>query len=137
MTDDHQLRGVAAQLNAMSTPGTLLHTNADHNTDIRYTGEITHSKFRKRVIGKYLDRQTPSRGGYSAIVTAGAPGAGKSTAYLCPVDVDGFDGIEVESEGVVVLVEAFVFGVVHGGVAFEDRDDTSVVLLRVLVFRRH
>ena len=81
MTDGHQLRGVvAAQLIAMSAPGNLLHTNADHNTDIRYTGKITRSRFRKRVIGVYLDRQTPSRGGYSAIATAGDPGADKSTA---------------------------------------------------------
>jgi hypothetical protein len=35
-------------------------------------------RFRKRVIGQYLNRQAPRRDGRSAIITAGVPGAGKT-----------------------------------------------------------
>src|ERR1700704_4093644 len=35
----------------------------------------------------------------------------------------------METERVSVLVEAFVFGIVHGGVAFEDRDHPGVIVV--------
>lgn len=81
MTDANQLRGVvAAQLTAMSAPGQPLNTDADRSTNVLYAGDLSRFAFRKRVIADYLDRQTPVRQGFSVIVSAGAPGAGKSTS---------------------------------------------------------
>lgn len=64
----------------MSVPGGRLHTDASDNSSVLYAGEIERFAFRKRVIADYLDRENPPRDGYSAVVTAGAPGAGKTTA---------------------------------------------------------
>lgn len=138
MTDDHQLRGaVAAQLIAMSAPGNLLHTNADHNTDIRYTGEITRSKFRKRVIGEYLDRQTPSRGGYSAIVTAGAPGAGKSTALReYGADLAGFRVLDPDIVKDYLIEQALRDGI-YDDILSHCLDDGSTVAPRELAALVH
>ena len=47
---------------------------------------------------------------------------------LDPVDVDGVDVVEVESELIAVRVEAFIFGVVEGGVPLEQRDDAGVIV---------
>lgn len=81
MTDADQLRGVvAAQLIAMSAPGQPLNTDFDRNTNVLYASDIGRFAFRKRVVADYLDRETPVRGGRTAIVSAGAPGVGKSTA---------------------------------------------------------
>ncbi|GAA4470743.1 hypothetical protein GCM10023094_00280 [Rhodococcus olei] len=92
MTDEDRLRGaVAAQLIAMSAPGHPLHTDADHNTNTLYAGDVHRFAFRKRVVAEYLDRQSPVRGGRSAVVSAGAPGAGKSTALReHAADLTGF-----------------------------------------------
>ncbi|OAK53778.1 zeta toxin family protein [Rhodococcoides kyotonense] len=93
MTDDLELRGsVAAQLIAMSVPGGRLHTSAGDNTSVLYAGEIERFAFRKRVIADYLDRESPPRDGCSAVVTAGAPGAGKTTAltHFRGDDLTGF-----------------------------------------------
>ncbi len=48
--------------------------------------------------------------------------------YLCPVDVYGFDGIEVKSESVAVLVESLVFRVIHRGVTFEDGNHSGMIV---------
>ena len=57
------------------------------------------------------------------------PGASRSRAVLCPVDVDGFDGIEVKSESVAVLVESLVFRVIHRGVTFEDGNHPGMIVV--------
>ncbi|EME22631.1 zeta toxin family protein [Rhodococcus triatomae] len=81
MTDDLHSRGlIADQLAALSTPGQPLHTDADHNTSLLYAGDISRFAFRKRVISAYLERENPARGGVTAIVSAGSPGSGKTTA---------------------------------------------------------
>lgn len=92
MIDDVGLRDSgAAQLIAMSAPGGRLHTDASDNSSALYAGKIERFAFRKRVIADYLDRQSPPREGHSAVVTAGAPGAGKTTALR---HVRGYDPAE-------------------------------------------
>lgn len=80
MTDEDQLRdAVAAQLTTPSGEGRPLHTNAETSTWTHYAGNARRSVTRQKIVLRYLDLQTPTREGRSAIVTAGPPGAGKSS----------------------------------------------------------
>ncbi|MDG3010322.1 hypothetical protein G4X40_09170 [Rhodococcus sp. D2-41] len=92
MTAAEPLRDVvAAQLSFLTAPGHVLNTDSDRNTYIRYAADVRSAKFRKRVVAKCLDRQNPVRGGLSAMISAGAPGAGKSTALRARApDLDGY-----------------------------------------------
>lgn len=90
MTDSDSLRGeVAAQLVALSAAGQPLNTDAAICTAKRYAGDASRFAVRKHLIGRYLERQTPRRDGRSAIITAGAPGAGKTRmlhTQVCDLD---------------------------------------------------
>ncbi len=79
MTDPDSLRGdVAAQLVGLSAAGRPLNTDAAMCTAKRYAGDASRFAVRKDLISRYLKRQNPRRDGRSAIITAGAPGAGKT-----------------------------------------------------------
>ena len=81
MTDAGELRGaVAAQLTALSGPGHPLHANSDRATAILYAGDPARASFHRGVIADYLSKASPLQDGRSAIITAGPPGVGKSTA---------------------------------------------------------
>lgn len=138
MTDDHQLRrAVAAQLIAMSAPGNPLHTDADHNTSIRYAGDTRRFAFRKRVVGEYLDRQTPERGGFCGVVTAGAPGAGKSTALgEYGADLAGFRFLDPDIVKDYLIEQALIDGI-FDDILSHPLDDGRTVAPRELAALVH
>jgi len=70
---------VARQLASKSAPGGPLHREAAGCTDRRYAADVHRAKVRKRIIERYLAQANPRIDGCSAIVTAGAPGAGKTS----------------------------------------------------------
>lgn len=71
---------VAHQLTTMSAPGAVLHRDSDEATHHRYPiTDIARARFHNRTIDWYLGLQDPPREGRSAIVSAGPPGAGKTT----------------------------------------------------------
>ncbi|EHB53310.1 zeta toxin family protein [Mycolicibacterium vinylchloridicum] len=73
---------VAAQLTALSAPGTPLHRDSAQSTARLYPrGDLGRARFQKDTIDWYLSQANPRLGGRTAIVTAGPPGAGK-TALL-------------------------------------------------------
>ncbi len=75
-----------------------------------------------RVVSKRPTRQIPEGVGRIRVHI-------RSGCSLCPVDVYGFDGIEVEAESVAVLVESLAFGVVHRGVTFEDGNHPGMIVV--------
>lgn len=80
MTNADDLRSeVAAQLGALSGVDQPLHTSAEASTANRYANDVRRADVRKLIVGRYLDRDTPGREGRSAIITAGAPGSGKTS----------------------------------------------------------
>lgn len=80
MALDDNLRGrVAAQLGARSAVGGPLHRDAAASTEQRYATDVGRVRFRKNIIERYMARETPRCDGLSAIITAGAPGSGKSS----------------------------------------------------------
>lgn len=93
---------VAQRLAEWSSIGGRLHRDADRNTDRLYTSDTSRLDYHREVITEYLRRATPQRDGRSAIITAGPPGAGKSTAvkHLVP-DLEDFriiDADEIKDE---------------------------------------
>lgn len=71
---------VARQLTALSAPGSVLHRDSVESTHHRYPiTDTDRARFHNRTIDWYLSRQEPPREGRSAIVSAGPPGAGKTT----------------------------------------------------------
>lgn len=80
--DDHRLRDVVArQLDLMSAPGGLLNTASSHATVELYRGSPDRAAFRAEVIERYREiQQDVAADGLAAIMMAGPPGAGKSTA---------------------------------------------------------
>lgn len=70
---------VAEQLALRSAVGGPLHREAAACTEYRYATDISRVRLRKRLIERYLERENPGRDGRSAVVTAGAPGSGKTS----------------------------------------------------------
>lgn len=70
---------VAKQLTTRSAAGGPLHRDAADCTERRYATDISRAVLHKSIIDKYLARENPRRDGRSAIITAGAPGSGKSS----------------------------------------------------------
>jgi hypothetical protein len=76
---------VAAQLTDLSCPGRPLHANSHRRTEVVYAGDSVRASFRRDIIADYLSRASPLQDGRSAIITAGPPGVGKSTALHAEV----------------------------------------------------
>ena len=77
---DADLRAqVAEQLTFRSAAGGPLHWEAAECTEYRYAADLSRAYTHKQLIDKYLARENPRRDGRSAIVTAGAPGSGKTS----------------------------------------------------------
>jgi hypothetical protein len=71
---------VADQLTTLSAPGALLHRDSDECTPHRYPiTDTNRARFHQRTVDWYLGLQSPCRDGRTAIVSAGPPGAGKTT----------------------------------------------------------
>ncbi|WP_018604279.1 zeta toxin family protein [Mycobacterium sp. 155] len=80
MAPDADLRAeVAEQLTIRSVAGGPLHREAAECTEYRYATDVGRARLHKHIIDRYLARENPRRDGRSAIVTAGAPGSGKSS----------------------------------------------------------
>lgn len=81
MSDSSSTRdAVAAQLAALSAPDAPCSTDSPRNTPRLYATSVRRRVFRTTVIDRYLDSApTSPREGCSALVTAGPPGADKST----------------------------------------------------------
>lgn len=91
---------VAAQLTDLSAPGQPLHANCDRRTAVLYAGDTDRASLHKDVIAKYLSRASPMQDGRSAIVTAGPPAAGKSTALHAEiVGLDTYRILDVSDPG--------------------------------------
>lgn len=75
-----QRADVAHQFTTLSAPGAVLHRDSDESTHHRYPiTDTARARFHNRTIDWYLSLQDPPRDGRSAIVSAGPPGAGKTT----------------------------------------------------------
>lgn len=88
---------VAAQLTGLSAPGQPLHANSDRRTEVLYAGDSARASFHRDVIADYLSRASPLQDGRSAIITAGPPGVGKSTALYAEVgDLDTYRVLDAD-----------------------------------------
>lgn len=77
---------VAAQLTDMARPGQPLHANSDRRTNVLYAGDRARASLHRHIVTDYLSRASPLQDGRSAIITAGPPGVGKSTAMRAQID---------------------------------------------------
>lgn len=113
MRDDDALRDlVAAQLAGWSSDGQPLNTDAERSTAILYASDIQRRITRRKLILRYLDRQAPEKDGRSAIVTAGPPGAGKSTMLAEHVaDLDGYRLLDADIIKEYLIEEAIRDGI--------------------------
>jgi Zeta toxin len=88
---------VAAQLTDLSSPGQALHANSDRRTEVLYAGDSVRASFHRDIIADYLSRASPLQDGRSAIITAGPPGVGKSTALHAEVvDLDTYRVLDAD-----------------------------------------
>lgn len=79
MARDNLRAEVAEQLTLRSAAGGPLHRDSAECTEYRYATDVSRARLRKRLIERYLERENPGRDSRSAIVTAGAPGSGKTS----------------------------------------------------------
>jgi hypothetical protein len=89
---------VAAQLTKLSAPGAPLHRDSDLSTTRLYPrGDIGRARFQRDTIDWYLSQANPRLGGRTAIVTAGPPGAGKSSLLKARIaDLDEYRVIDAD-----------------------------------------
>lgn len=82
MADDAELRtAVTAELAALTAAGGLLAPDSPRATHKVFEDDPRRARVRKRIIAQFLDAPGPPvRVGNAAVMTAGAAGAGKSTA---------------------------------------------------------
>ena len=121
MARDDSLRAkVAEQLTTRSAAGGPLHRDAAECTERHYATDVSRLVLHKRIVDRYLARGNPRRDGRSAIITAGAPGSGKSSMlravvadlgdYLGDVATLTVDGVVDRGNWAVRVVRR-----VHGG----------------------
>lgn len=112
MTDAGELRdAVAAQLTALAVPGHPLHANSERRTDVLYAGDSSRASLHRDIIAKYLSRGSARQNGRSAIITAGPPGAGKSTALHDQiVDLDNYRILDADIVKEYLIEQALVDG---------------------------
>lgn len=89
---DQALReAVAEALSTLTGPRGIAATDSRRSTRQHYEDDPRRALVRKRIITDYLDHTHPTCDWRTAVITAGVPGAGKSTA------VDGVLGAEAPS----------------------------------------
>lgn len=71
---------VAAELAHLTAPGGLLAPDSPRATYKVFEDDPRRAQVRKRIVTEYLDAGMPVQGSNMAVLTAGPPGAGKSTA---------------------------------------------------------
>jgi len=77
---------VAEELTVLSAPGAPLHRDSTDCTEYRYSpADRRRVRLHRDFIERYLSRQNPRRDGRSCIVSAGPPGAGKSSFLLAHI----------------------------------------------------
>lgn len=98
MARDDSLRAkVAEQLTTRSAAGGPLHRDAAECTERRYATDVSRLVLHKHIVDRYLARENPRRDGRSAIITAGAPGSGKSSMLRTVVaDLDDYRVIDAD-----------------------------------------
>ena len=113
MARDDSLRAkVAKQLTTRSAAGGPLHWDAAECTERRYATDISRAALHKRLVDRYLARENPRRDGRSAIITAGAPGSGKSAMLRARVaDLDDYRVIDADIIKDYLIEEALDDGI--------------------------
>jgi hypothetical protein len=103
---------VAEQLSTRSAAGGPLHRDAVECTDRRYANDVSRAVLHKTVIDNYLARATPRRDGRSAIITAGAPGSGKSLMLRAQVaDLADYRIVDADSIKDDLIEQALADGI--------------------------
>jgi polynucleotide 5'-kinase involved in rRNA processing len=99
-SDDNLRAKVAEQLTTRSAVGGPLHRDAAECTEHRYATDVSRAALRKHIIDKYLARENPRHDGRSALITAGAPGSGKSSMLRAWVaDLGDYRIIDADRSG--------------------------------------
>ncbi|MYV31328.1 AAA family ATPase [Rhodococcus sp. DSM 6344] len=113
MTEVDPLRGeCAAQLSELAAHGGPLHRDSPRTTELLYTDDLDRRDFQAEVVEQYLARAEPAREARSAVLTAGAPGAGKSTSLSEHVDeIEGYRQIDSDDIKDYLLKQALVDGI--------------------------
>ncbi len=116
---------VAAQLTTLSAPGAPLNRDSDLSTARLYPrGDIGRARFQRDTIDWYLSQANPRLGGRTAIVTAGPPGAGKSSLLRARIaDLDEYRIIDPDIIKDHIIKQAITDGIYDGlmaGAPFAD-----------------
>lgn len=102
---------VAAQLIALSTPGQPLHADSDRRTFLLYAGDVGRQLVQKNIIEMYRARMSPAEG-RTAVITAGPPGAGKTTALIAQVaDLDTYRDLDADTIKEYLIEQALNDGI--------------------------
>lgn len=110
--DDSVRAKVAEQLTTRSAAGGPLHRDAAECTEHRYATDVSRLVLHKRIVDRYLARGNPRRDGRSAIITAGAPGSGKSSMLRAVVaDLDDYRVIDADIIKDYLIEEAIDDGI--------------------------
>lgn len=133
--DDATLRGVVAgELDAVGD----LRTDGARNSAVVYERDFARRKFRKGLIAELLDGDESIECGRSAIVTAGVPGAGKSTMLAARgTDLAGYRFLDADEVKVSLIERALEDGIYDDllGVQLADGHGVAPMELAPLVHR--
>lgn len=113
MARDDRLRAkVAEQLTTRSAAGGPLHRDAAECTERRFATDVSRLVLHKRVVDRYLAGGNARRDGRSAIITAGAPGSGKSSMLRAVVaDLDDYRVVDADIIKDYLIEEAIDDGI--------------------------
>lgn len=113
MASEAHLRAeVAQQLTLRSAPGGSLHREAAECTEYRYATDTSRAQMHKHLVDRYLGHGNPRRDGRSAIITAGAPGSGKTSVLSAVVpDLDEYRVIDADEIKDYLIEQALEDGI--------------------------
>lgn len=138
MAHEADLRAeVAEQLTIRSASGGPLHREAAECTEYRYGTDVGRAQMHKQLIESYLGRGNPRRDGRSAIITAGAPGSGKTSVLRTVVpDLDDYRVIDADTIKDYLIEQALEDGI-YDGLLAETLADGHTVAPRELAALVH
>jgi hypothetical protein len=112
LTNDELRRAVASQLINLSAGGQPLHADSRRRTAVLYAGDSSRRFVHMDIVAQYMDREQSRHEGRSAIITAGPPGAGKTSSLQSEVpDLESYRILDADIVKDYLIKQAVADGI--------------------------